>query len=105
MSLIQSLTQPEEDQLNTSACRAVECSMMIPFVTRILAAAAIPMVATSCMTTYDASGNPVQSVDPAAAAVGVAAAAAIGYAVANNRSNNNYYYGRQYYQPRRHCYY
>jgi hypothetical protein len=57
------------------------------------------------MTTYDANGRPVQSVDPGAAAVGVAAAAVIGYAAANNRNNNNYYYGRPYYGHRRHCHY
>ncbi|MBK1825394.1 hypothetical protein [Haloferula rosea] len=79
--------------------------MMTPLVTRILAAAAIPLVATSCMTTYDANGRPVQSVDPAAAAVGVAAAAAIGYAVANNRDRNDYYYGRPYYGRPRPCRY
>ena len=48
---------------------------------------------TSCMTTYDANGNPVQSVDPALAVAGVAAAGLIGYAAANDNHNNNYYYG------------
>lgn len=42
------------------------------------------------MTTYDAYGRPVQSVDPALAVAGVAAAGIIGYAVANN-NNDNYY--------------
>lgn len=79
--------------------------MMRPLVTKVLAAIVTPLIATSCMTTYDANGRPVQSVDPAAAAVGVAAAAAIGYAVANNRNDNNYYYGRPYYGHRRHCRY
>ena len=79
--------------------------MMSPLVSRILAVAAIPLMATSCMTTYDANGRPVQSVDPGAAAVGVAAAAVIGYAAANNSNNNNYYYGRPYYGHRRHCHY
>jgi hypothetical protein len=40
------------------------------------------------MTTYDAYGRPVQSVDPALAVAGVAAAGIIGYAVANNNSDN-----------------
>ena len=79
--------------------------MMRPLVTKILAALVVPLLATSCMTTYDANGRPVQSVDPAAAAVGVAAAAAIGYAVANNRNDKNYYYGRPYHGHRRHCRY
>jgi len=77
---------------------------MRPFVLRILAAAVIPLAATSCMTTYDANGRPVQSVDPAAAAVGLAAAAAIGYAVANDR-NDHYYHGRPYYSRPRRCSY
>ena len=46
----------------------------------------------SCMTTYDANGNPVQSVDPGLAVAGVAAAGLIGYA-AGNDNHNNYYYG------------
>jgi hypothetical protein len=65
-------------------------------VIKLSALALIPLMATSCMTTYDAQGQPVQSVDPGAAAVGVAAAAVLGYAVANNRSNK-YYYGGPYY--------
>ncbi|MES2438867.1 MAG: hypothetical protein V4584_07365 [Verrucomicrobiota bacterium] len=51
----------------------------------------------SCMTTYDANGRPVQSVDPAAAVAGVAAAGLVGYAIGNNNDhhhNNNYYYQR-----------
>ncbi|MGE9269590.1 MAG: hypothetical protein ACQKBU_02205 [Verrucomicrobiales bacterium] len=59
----------------------------------MLAALAVPFLATSCMTTYDAHGNPVQSVDPAAAAVGVVTAAAIGYALADD-NDNHYYYRR-----------
>lgn len=47
----------------------------------------------SCMTTYDANGNPVQSVDPGLAVAGVAAAGLIGYAAANNNNDNHYYYG------------
>lgn len=62
---------------------------------KLAAFALAPMLATSCMTTYDAYGQPVQSVDPGVAAAGIAAAAVIGYAAANNR-NNNYYRGRSY---------
>jgi hypothetical protein len=58
------------------------------------------------MTTYDAYGRPVQSVDPGLAAAGVVAAGLIGYAVAANNSNDcysggNYYYRGGYY---RECY-
>jgi hypothetical protein len=57
---------------------------------------------TSCMTTYDAYGYPVQSVDPAVAVAGVAAAGLVGYAVANNNNHyhGGYYGGGYYYRPR-----
>lgn len=66
--------------------------------------ALVPALVTSCMTTYDANGNPVQSVDPAAAtAIGVGAAAA-GYAAGRNSKRDAYYYpyyGRpHYHRPR-----
>lgn len=48
----------------------------------------------SCMTTYDAYGRPVQSVDPGAAAAGVAAAGVIGYAAGRDTDR---YRGRTYY--------
>ncbi|NQW99169.1 hypothetical protein HQ447_00825 [bacterium] len=55
----------------------------------------------SCMTTYDAYGRPVQSVDPGAAVAGAAAAGLIGYAIANNNNNGHHhhnYHGRGYYR-------
>ena len=64
----------------------------------------------SCVTTYDRSGRPVQTVDPGAAAVGVVAAGVIGYALANGddgkkRYGHHGYYNRPYYGQRRgyHC--
>ena len=48
----------------------------------------------SCMTTYDAQGRPVQSVDPGTAAAGAVAAGALGYALAND---NHGHYHRPYY--------
>jgi len=39
------------------------------------------------MTTYDAYGRPVETVDPGLAVAGIAAAGLIGYAAANNHSN------------------
>lgn len=56
----------------------------------------------SCMTTYDAYGRPVESVDPGLAITGIAAAGLIGYAAANNHHHyRNYdrrgYYGGGYY--------
>lgn len=46
----------------------------------------------SCMTTYDAYGRPVQSVDPGMAMAGVAAAGLIGYALADDNHHDNHYY-------------
>ena len=63
--------------------------------TKIAALALVPVLATSCMTTYDANGNPVQSVDPGVAVAGIAAAAIVGAAVASNH-NDNYYYSPPY---------
>lgn len=51
----------------------------------------------NCTTTYDAYGNPRQSVDPGTAVAGAAAAGVIGYAIADKRKKDNYYY---YNQPR-----
>lgn len=52
----------------------------------------------SCMTTYDAYGRPVQSVDPGVAVAGAAAAGLAGYAIANNNNHHHkgYYYGGHY---------
>ena len=52
------------------------------------------VVSTSCMTTYDEYGRPVQSVDPAVAIAGVAAAGLIGYAASNN--NDHHHHGGHY---------
>ncbi|MCW1914346.1 hypothetical protein OJ996_12220 [Luteolibacter sp. GHJ8] len=66
------------------------------------AALLVAVTGTSCMTTYDAYGRPVQSVDPGAAAAGIAAAGLIGYAVGhhNHHHHGGYYPG--YYAP--YCY-
>ena len=50
----------------------------------------------SCMTTYDAYGRPVQSVDPGTAAAGAVAAGVLGYAIARDRNDDRRYrYHRQ----------
>lgn len=67
----------------------------------------------SCMTTYDAYGRPVETVDPDLALAGIAAAGLIGYAAANHHSHKRDcyqggygggyggYHGGGYYRP---CY-
>ena len=65
------------------------------------------IASTSCMTTYDAYGRPVQYVDPAAATAGVVAAGVLGYAVARDRNDDDHHhhYRRSYHRPRHHGYY
>ena len=58
----------------------------------------------SCMTTYDAAGRPVQTVDPVVATAGIAAAGLIGYAIGqDNARSYSYHGGYGYYRPV-HCY-
>lgn len=54
---------------------------------------------TSCTTTYDSYGRPVQSVDPGTAAAGAVAAGALGYAIGQNNDNDRRYYGSGYRRP------
>lgn len=61
----------------------------------------------SCVTTYDTTGRPVQTVDPAVAVAGVAAAGLIGYAIGQDHHHHGGYYygGGGYYRPYRpYCY-
>lgn len=63
--------------------------------TRIIAAVAalaLAVTSTSCMTTYDAYGRPVQSVDPGLAVAGIAAAGLIGYALAEGDDDDHRHY-------------
>lgn len=59
----------------------------------------------SCMTTYDAAGRPVQSVDPGVAVAGAAAAGLIGYAIANDNDGHHHHHGGGYYGHHRRGYY
>ncbi len=63
---------------------------------------ALAVSSISCMTTYDTTGRPVQSVDPAVAVAGVAAAGLIGYAATKNnrrdyRRGNSHHHRPRYY--------
>jgi len=71
----------------------------------ILRWAAILLMAAGsvgCVTTYDATGRPVQTVDPVVATAGIAAAGLIGYAIANDGGGHHHghrgHYGRGYYR-------
>jgi hypothetical protein len=66
---------------------------------RLTALAACIVTSVSCMTTYDANGRPVQSVDPAVAVAGAAAAGLVGYAIADGGHHHHHhgYYGPRYY--------
>jgi hypothetical protein len=72
----------------------------------LAAATLVAFTTTSCMTTYDAYGRPVQSVDPGLAVAGIAAAGLVGYALANDDDDNdhghyrrsNYHGGNNYYR-------
>ncbi|MFT3990814.1 MAG: hypothetical protein QM680_05335 [Luteolibacter sp.] len=54
---------------------------------------AVAITGTSCMTTYDAYGRPVQTVDPGVAIAGAAAAGVLGYAIANDNHHHHGYRG------------
>jgi hypothetical protein len=68
-------------------------SVVVPRLLKLAAVLAAAGLSASCMTTYDAAGNPVQSVDPAAAAAAVAVAGVVGYAIANDDHHHYGYYG------------
>lgn len=64
-------------------------------------AGAFVLSSTNCTTTYDAYGNPRNSVDPGTAVAGAAAVGVLGYALANKRNDNN----RRYNDHHGHGYY
>jgi hypothetical protein len=73
---------------------------MKPNALKFVVLALIPFMGVSCMTTYDAYGNPVQSVSPGGAAAIAVGAAALGVAAGRqHRGHDVYYYGG------RPCYY
>lgn len=59
-------------------------------ITAYIITGAMAISALSCTTTYDAYGNPRQSVDPGTAAAGVAAAGVLGYALAKDKKKSNH---------------
>lgn len=67
-----------------------------PRLSAILFAVLMAVTGSGCMTTYDAWGRPVQSVDPGAAVVGAAAAGLIGYAIASDHGHHHRGHGHAY---------
>lgn len=57
----------------------------------------VPLLVSSCSTSYDPYGRPRQSVDPGAAVLATAAAGVIGYQVSKNRYKDNYKKSRNHY--------
>lgn len=57
----------------------------------------LALAGTSCMTTYDAYGRPVQTVDPGAAAAIAVGAAAVGYAIGENNDHYHHHHHGHYY--------
>lgn len=55
----------------------------------------------SCMTTYDASGRRVQSVDPGIAVAGAVVAGMVGYSLADDHRGHHRHGYRH--RPRYHC--
>jgi hypothetical protein len=78
---------------------AMTNSLARKFATFTLVATTCAFGGIGCMTTYDAYGRPVQSVDPGAAAVGIAAAGVLGYALANDHNHSHHHYHGSYHRP------
>lgn len=86
--------------MDTASSRRFRLAVSLPLVAGML------LAGTSCTTTYDQSGRPVQSVDPGAAVAGAAAVGILGYAIGNNNRShrnsgyrNDYGYRRPHYGP------
>lgn len=73
-----------------------------------VAGLASALLFSNCVTSYDSYGRPIQTVDPAAVAVGAVALGAVAYAVGkNNRSHYRHHghyrhYGHRYSHGGRH---
>lgn len=58
-------------------------------ITTSILAGAFALASVNCTTSYDAYGNPRQTVNPGTAAAGVAAAGVLGYALSKDKKKNN----------------
>ncbi|MDG1357441.1 MAG: hypothetical protein P8P36_04540 [Akkermansiaceae bacterium] len=64
----------------------------------IVVAVVSAMMLSSCVTSYDRSGRPIQTVDPAAAVVGAVLIGAIAYSSGKDNDNHRRH---GYHRPRR----
>ena len=55
-----------------------------------MAAIASALLLSNCVTSYDYEGRPIQTVDPAAAAIGAVAIGAIAYSAGKDNSSHHY---------------
>jgi hypothetical protein len=74
--------------LNNTRSLPVKTNNMKTILTSLLAGA-FAIASLSCQTTYDAYGNPRQTVDPGTAAAGAAAVGVLGYALAKDRDDDD----------------
>ena len=60
----------------------------------IVAGVTSALLLSNCVTSYDRQGRPIQTVDPAAAAIGAAAIGVIAYSAGKNNSSHHHgHYG------------
>jgi hypothetical protein len=82
--------------LNLPCEIASEITNTMKTITLKVGALILAIAGTSCMTTYDAQGRPVQSVDPGAAAAIAVGAAAVGYGIGQHNDHHHYHHGYYY---------
>ena len=72
------------------------------WITMAVSAVVAGLMFSSCVTSYDSTGRPIQTVDPAAVAVGAVVLGAVAYSAGKNNHHHRGYHHR----PRRyhHCY-
>lgn len=75
---------------------------LFPKAMTAVALIALAVTGTSCMTTYDAYGRPMQTVDPGVAIAGAAAAGVLGYAIANDGGGHRHHHYHGGYRHRGH---
>jgi len=75
------------------------------WVKSVVVAVASAVMLSSCVTSYDRSGRPIQTVDPVAATVGAVLIGAIAYSAGNDDRDRYRHHGHRTHRPHRynHC--